>query len=404
MGVLMHRMSCLAALFLCSCAAQTAGKPQAGGGVPQAAGPCRSELAGAASTEAIRRANEAAIGILTDRMQKRLIAGAQIAVVKNNEIVMLQSCGLADLEFGNPVQRDTRFHIASATKPFTGVAIMQLVEAGKLELDAPASRYLDDLPAAWRTVTVRQLLTHVSGLPEIVNTGTNTASSRSAGGTIDPSSEAAAWAKVITLPMQFAPGERYIYNQTNYLLLGRIIDKLSGKPFVDFIKERQFDVVGMPQAIFTDSYEVVPKRARVYSYAETVNGQMRQGTVPKNFVGEISPFLRTASSLHTTADEIARWIVALNKGQLLSAGARKEMWTAGKMPDGKPTAWALGWPAYPRAEHPAVAGIGGAMAAFYVYPEDDVAVVILTNVIGGQPEQFIEQVAQLYGEDAPARQ
>ena len=70
------------------------------------------------------------------------------------------------------------------------------------------------------------------------------------------------------------------------------------------------------------------------------------------------------------------------------------------MPDGKPTVWALGWPAFPREKHPAVAGIGGAQAAFFIYPEDDVGIVILTNLAGAQPEQFIEQVAQFYGSES----
>jgi CubicO group peptidase (beta-lactamase class C family) len=383
----------LALLLLCSCATQAVSKSSATVDPTPAVAACRSDLADAASSAT--SANAAAIDILTERMQKRLIAGLQVAVVKANQIIMLQSCGVADLEFGNPVERDTRFLIASATKPFTGVAIMQLVEEGKLELDAPASRYLNDLPAAWAAVTVRQLLTHVSGLPDIINPAT--------GRIIDPASETASWDKVRTLPMMVAPGESYRYNQTNYLLLGRIITKLSGKPFTDFIRERQFQVAGMPLATFADALDVVPNRARLYSYAETVNGQMRQGTIPKHNLAESPPSMRAATSLTTTAEEVARWIIALNKGQLLSAEARKEMWTAGKMPDGKPAAWALGWPAFPRPEHPAVAGIGGNAVAFYVYPEDDIAVVILTNVAGSQPEQIIEQVAQLYGPDAAQR-
>jgi CubicO group peptidase (beta-lactamase class C family) len=384
--------SILALCLLSACAIQAPEKAAAIAN-PSNAKLCRTELTNVESSPFIRQSNDTAIGILIDKMQKRLIAGAQIAVVKDDKIVMLQSCGVADLEFGYPVQRDTRFHIASATKTFTGVAVMQLVEAGKLELDAPASRYLDDLPAAWTNITIRQMLTHVSGLPDIIDPAT--------GKVIDPAGEAASWAKVVTLPIMFPPGTSYSYNQTNYLLLGRIISKLSGEPFIDFIKERQFQVVGMPLATFADSYDVVPRRARLYSYAETINGQMRQGTVAHNFVGEVPPSLRTGSSLTTTAEEIAHWIIALNQGRLMSDKARKEMWTAGRMPDGKPASWALGWPAFPRAEHPAVAGIGGAAAAFYVYPQDDIAVVILTNVTGGQPEQFIEQIAQLY--DAKAR-
>jgi CubicO group peptidase (beta-lactamase class C family) len=94
-------------------------------------------------------------------------------------------------------------------------------------------------------------------------------------------------------------------------------------------------------------------------------------------------------------------MIALRDDKLLKPATRKEMWTTGKMPSGKPTVWALGWPAFPRDRHPAVAGIGGAMAAFYWYPDDDVGIVVLTNLSGGQPEQFIEEVARLYGSEAP---
>lgn len=351
---------------------------------------CRSDLAPGVAAD---KANPRAIARIEQEMRARHIPGLQAAVVKHGRIVMLVSCGIADITFHQPVVRTTRFQLASATKPFTGVAIMQLVEEGKLKLDAPLADYLDDLPQGWRAVTVRQALMHVSGLPDIISPAT--------GSLIDPGGETASWAKVQTLPMPFAPGQGYAYNQTNYLLLGRIITKLRGEPFTEVMRQREFAVAGMPTATFSDAYSIVPGRATSYAMREMVDGKMVASAGPKPNIFGYPKGLLTGAGLTVPAEEVAHWMIALRDGKLLSPASRKEMWTTGRMPDGKPTVWALGWPAFPREKHPAVAGIGGGQAAFYIYPNDDVGIVILANLAGAQPEQFIEQVAQFYGSDPP---
>jgi len=143
---------------------------------------------------------------LKNEMQKRNIPGLQLAVVKNGKVVKLGNYGLADLQNSIPVSENTVFIINSITKAFTGVAVMQLVEAGKLNLSVPISTYLNDLPDAWKNVTTQQLLSHTSGIPDIVDEETNI---------LVPESEEASWAKVQTLPINFKPGEKFRYNQTN---------------------------------------------------------------------------------------------------------------------------------------------------------------------------------------------
>jgi CubicO group peptidase (beta-lactamase class C family) len=109
---------------------------------------------------------------LQSEMRKRGIPGLQVAVVQNGKVVLLGAYGLANIEDSVPVSDHTLFPINSATKSFTGVAAMELVEDGKLDLAAPVSQYLDALPTGWRAVTIRQLLTHTSGIPNIVNPNT----------------------------------------------------------------------------------------------------------------------------------------------------------------------------------------------------------------------------------------
>jgi CubicO group peptidase (beta-lactamase class C family) len=267
---------------------------------------------------------------------------------------------------------------------------MQLVEEGRLDLSAPVSRYLDGLPDIWQRITIRQLLTHVSGLPNILQ-------NQSTGKLVGEGGEDAAWAKVQTMPMEFPTGERFSYNQTNYVLLGKIIDKLSGKPFTQVFKDRQFQVAGMLNTGFGDSRDVVPNMAQSYRYVRNLDGHTLADDKLINFYGEFPPFRRTASGMNSTAADVANWIIALKQGKLLKTRtAVKTLWTAGTYNNGAPTQWALGWMTKPRAKHSAMIATGGSRSAFFIYPEDDLAVVVLTNLAGASPEEFIDELAGHY--------
>lgn len=328
--------------------------------------------------------------LLQREMRERKIPGLQVAVVHHGKIVLIRSFGIANVQNSIPVSNRSVFAINSCTKAFTGVAIMQLVEEGKLDLSAPVSRYLEELPDTWQPVTIRQLLTHVSGLPNILQ-------NQNTGKLVGEGGEDAAWAKVQTMPMEFRTGERFSYNQTNYVLLGKIIDKLSGKPFAQVFKERQFQVAGMPGTGFGDSRDVVPNMAPSYRYVRNLDGHTLADDKLINFYGEFPPFRRTASGMNSTAADIANWIVALQQGKLLKTKtAVKTLWTAGTYNNGAPTQWAIGWMTKPRAKHSAMIATGGGRSAFFVYPDDDLAVVVLTNLAGASPEEFIDELAGYY--------
>lgn len=335
--------------------------------------------------------------LLRREMRERRIPGLQVAVVRRGKIVLLRSFGVANLQDSVPVNGRSVFAINSCTKAFTGVAVMQLVEEGKIDLSAPVSEYLEGLPAAWRPVTVRQLLTHVSGLPNILDV-------------LDPSTgkltgrddEDAAWAKVRAMPLESPAGERFSYNQTNYVLLGKIIDKYSGQPFARFFGERQFVPAGMTNTLFGDSRDIIPRQAPSYRYARSLDGHALGEDRLVFAYGEFPPFRRAASGLNSTAEDLARWLIALREGKLLKTeAALKTLWTAGAYNDGSPTQWALGWVTKPRPRHGAVIATGGGRAAFFVYPEDDLAVVVLTNLAGAFPEEFIDELAGVYVPEIP---
>src|SRR5258708_2006000 len=325
-------------------------------------------------------------------MRERRIPGLQLAVVQQGKIVLLQSYGIANVEDSVPVTDRSVFSINSCTKSFTGVAIMQLVEDGKVELAAPVSRYLDSLPAAWQPVTIHQLLTHISGLPDI-----NRVLMPATGGLGDAGIEQTAWAKVKSLPMDFPTGEQFSYNQTNYALLGKIIDKFSGLPFAQVFSKRQFEVAGMAHTGFGDSRDVIPHSADTYRWVKYMDGQaLDREKLVRNYE-EFPPFRRSTSGMKSTAEDLARWIIALQQGKIIrTKTALDTLWTAGTYNNGTPTQWALGWVTKPRPKHSAVIMTGGGRAAFAVYRKDDLAVVVLTNLGGGYPEEFIDELAGCY--------
>ncbi|MGC1631905.1 MAG: serine hydrolase domain-containing protein, partial [Gelidibacter sp.] len=323
-------------------------------------------------------------------MLNRRIPGLQLAIVKNGEIIKTGNYGFANVQDSIPVDGRTLFTINSITKAFTGIAIMQLVEAGKLNLSSPASSYLNNLPSTWSAVTIQQLLSHTSGIPDIVDEEESIL--------ISPYGLEESWKQVVVLPIVFNPGEKFSYNQTNYLLLGQIIDKLSGMPFTEFITNNQLIKADMPNTIragFGATKDVIMHSAQQYQY--------RKGKLNNMFFSFDYP-LQTAAGMSSTAIELANWIIALQNNQFLKEKTSMDaLWTPAKLNDGKIggftrllNGYAAGWPIVAREEHPAAAPVGGGRSAVFVYPNDDLSIIVLTNLSGGSPDAFIDELAGFY--------
>jgi len=333
--------------------------------------------------------------IINREMKERKIPGLQLAVVQNGKIVLSNSYGIANLQNNIPVRNATIFPINSNTKIFTGVAVMQLVEQGKIKLNDPINIYLDDLPADWQKITIDQLLTHISGLPEILQL-------------LDPmtgnigllKTEAAIWEKLKTLPLEFKTGEQFSYNQTNYYLLGKIIEKLTKKPFTTYFETNQFRIAHLKNTIFGDSRDIIPNYAPSYRYNSFFDGKKGE-TKLTNTYSEFPDFVRTGSGLNSTSEDIANWIIALQNGRLFQKSSTLNMmWSPSTFNDGTPTNWARGWGITKhRKSHKAVGMSGGNRSAVMVYPEDNLAIIVLTNLAGSSPEDFIEEIAGCYNQD-----
>lgn len=330
---------------------------------------------------------------IRDQMKQRRIPGMQVAIVRHGKIDFLKAYGIANVEEGVPVTKQTVFPVHSITKAFVGVAVMQLVEAGKLDLSAPVSRYLDSLPMNWQPITIRQLLTHTSGLPDIWD---------NAARMIDYD-DSTAFEKVLQMPLLFPPGEQFKYIQTNYVIIGKLIDKLSRMAFTEFITRRQFNVVGMPLSGFGDSHTVVPHIAGSYWYFRNVHDARVATETLQTYVREWPEPVWTAVGLNTTAEELAHWSIALQQGKLLQKQSLKTLWEPGVLNDGSHkgfsdqlNGYALGWPVGLRSKHPIIGPTGGGRAAMYIYPEDDLTIIVLTNLVFSGPQRFIDDIAAFY--------
>ncbi|WP_425476498.1 serine hydrolase domain-containing protein [Aerolutibacter daejeonensis] len=334
----------------------------------------------------VQEANRLTTQFVRQTMAEQRIPGLQVAVIKDGQVVLSECHGFANVENRVPVTPDTLFPINSATKSFTGVAVMQLAQGGLVDLEAPASRYLDDLPAAWRGIRVHQLLGHTSGLPDIVGPD----------GLIGGGTERDAWTAVKALPLDAPVGERFAYNQTNFGLLAQIIVKQTKMPYERYLADHQFAVVGMPLTTFGDSYDLVPNAATIYSHSPRGTLAPNDNARMSRWIYDMPYSLWAGGGIQTTATELSRWLIALSNGRLINQDHLQRMWTPEKLNNGTEGAWAAGWSVLQAAPPRQVAGIGGARAAFVVYPDEGLAIVLLTNLAGANPQRFIPRIAEFY--------
>ena len=350
------RRLALFALPLLALTSGIAAQGQAGPAVPAAAPAAKtSQPPGAA------RLAKLAHEYLTGAQRHEQFLGT-VLIARRGEPVFVRSYGQASIELGVPNRRDTRFAIASITKQFTAVAIMRLREAGKLDLDDPICRHLDDCPPAWQPVTIRHALAHTSGIPNI----TGLADWDERIGRI-PDSPRGLLRHVRDLPLQFEPGSRFRYSNSGYQLLGLVIEKHSGMSYGRYLAQEFFTPLGMTATGLLDYHSIIPNRATGYYW------KANAFSLP---LSEYPGHAYAAGGLYSTVDDLLRWANALDSDRLLPAAARREMEVPGQGDYG------LGFELGKIGPHRHV-GHAGSVPGFSTYlarfPDDGLTVVVLSN-------------------------
>lgn len=336
------------------------------------------------------------IGYLKKEMAVKKIPGCQLVVIRDNKVLLSEALGIAEVPFSIPVKTNTIFSINSIAKVFTSVAIMQLQEQNKLNINDKISSHIDSIPENWKQITIKQLMSHTSGLPDIEDDK----------GLIGDMGQDSAWLKVKKLPLQSEAGEKFNYNATNYYILQNIIEKYSATNFEKFVSKHQFDVVKMKHVYYGNSYDVVENKCPTYTYyhQDKISGEYIKGAQLKETYEEFPSKMRTDAGVFTTAEEMGKWIIGLQSGKLLNRNEDiATIWEPVKLNNGTYDgfgglldAYALGWPVITRKNHPAVAPLGGGRAAFIIYPKDNLTIILFTNLTGVYPEEIIDKIAGFY--------
>jgi D-alanyl-D-alanine carboxypeptidase len=296
------------------------------------------------------------------------VPSASVAVIQDGKLVWAKAYGEANIEENRKAELSTRYAVGSISKQFTAAALLLEQERSKLSLDDTVAKYLPELTRA-NEVTVRQLLSHTSGyedyapqdylIPEWTRPTT-------------PDEILNRWAKK---PLNFDPGTRWQYSNTNYVLAGEILEKVSGEKLLPFLDENFFGPLGMASAGDCEVHS--PADATAYT---------RYALGPPRPVGrEASGWYFAAGELCMTASDLAKWDVAFLGKKILSAGSYAEFTREMKLKDGKATHYALGLHVAEANGTPIVSHSGevsGFLASNTVFPAKNAGVIVLSNEDG----------------------
>ena len=316
-------------------------------------------------------------------MQEQHLPGVAVAIIQGGKVVKLAGYGFANLEWQIPVTPQTEFQIQSVTKSFTATAIMMLVQEGKLSVDGDLASYLDGTPEAWAAIRIRHLLSHTSGIPDFINKPqANLRLERT---------EKEVLEELIGRPVEFKPGEKYSYSNSNYHLLAMIIRKVTDRSYGAFLKERIFDPLGMSATRVVSWSDVIPRRAAGYRWN---NGAYRNG----QFIGE-SILAYGGGGLLSTAEDLAKWDLGLREGRVLPKPVLEQMWTPTRLNDGSMSYYGFGWGVGGTTPHRFVHHSGAHSTGFtsYLvrYLDDDLSIVVLVNANHGKPAELGRAIAEI---------
>lgn len=321
------------------------------------------------------------------------IPGVSLAVMRAGALLHSSAHGLASLELAVPASTSTVFPIASMTKVFTATLVLRLVEAGQLGLDDAVGVHLAGLPVSWRGVTIRQMLSHTSGLPDMI-TNPMTGEWLAADGP-------AALAAAAELPLQFGPGQAWSYNQTNYVLLGMVIEQLAGVPFDTHLADELLRPLNLTHTEFGDASTVVAGRGPWYSRIDFSGPQPRLAETVHPIWVTYPAFTHPCAALNTTAMDLATFVDAVATGRVLLPATVATMWQRQSLSDGSPagmdpeTGMGLGWIVEDLKGHEIVGGSGGASVAFRHAVAEGITVVVLTNCQGANPDGLATDILEM---------
>jgi CubicO group peptidase (beta-lactamase class C family) len=312
-------------------------------------------------------------------MKRQRIPGASVAILEGDRIVLSRGYGFSNIELRVPASDSTIYQSGSMGKQFTAAGVVMLAEGDRLTLDDRITRWLPEGVGVWDSITVRQLLTHTAGVPEYTDS------------TFDYRKDYTEEELVrfaASRPLDFAPGTRWSYSNTGYLLLGVLMHRATGKFYGDLLQELIFKPIGMRTTRVISEADIVPNRAAGY--------QLKGKKIENQ--DWVSPSLNTTAdgALYFSVKDLARWAISLNHRRIPSERGLAAAWTPVRLNDGGTYPYGFGWDLRDQRGHPRVGHTGswqGFKTAFYRYPEYDLTVIVLANLAEAQPGAMVQGIA-----------
>jgi CubicO group peptidase (beta-lactamase class C family) len=298
-----------------------------------------------------------------------------VLIARGDAILFNKSYGMANLEWNVPNTPTTKFRIGSITKQFTAAATLLLEERGKLKVEDPVKKYIPDAPEAWDKITLYNVLTHTGGIPNFTDFPDYPQKSLSP----MTAEQIVAWFK--DKPLDFDPGAKFSYSNSDYVLLGYLIEKLSGQSYEKFLQENILSPLGMEDSGYDSNTAIIEHRASGYS-------QTRAGPLNAGYVNMTVP--HGAGALYSTTLDLLKWEEGLFGGKLLKPESLAKMTTPFKenyafgliiqTTEGRKNIWHNG-------------AIQGFNASLGYYPDSKVTVAVLSNLNGNAPDEMLPKLA-----------
>lgn len=294
----------------------------------------------------------------------------RILIARNGRPLVTRSYGMANYELKVPNTPKTVFQLGSVSKQFTAMAIVQLKERGKLDLDDPICKHLGDCPPAWRPITIHQLLTHTSGI-----VGFSTLPDWDDRISVSSYTRLGFVKEFRDLPLQFKPGEKYAYSNSGYYLLGLIIERLSGKSYGEFLHENIFAPLGMTNSRYNEHPSLVPNRATGYYWELDDFISAPNENLTLSFA---------SSGVYSTVEDLLLWDNALSDEKLVSKRSLETIFTpfTKGAPEGEQFSYGYGWNVGKKFDRPTLSHSGrhnGFKAYILRFPSERVTVLVQGN-------------------------
>ena len=316
--------------------------------------------------------------VIARHMAENKIPGLSLAIVHQDQLLLAKGYGEASIEFSIAADPDTIYPISSVSKMFAGTLAMVLVRQGKLDLDASI-----DIAADKQAVTLRHLLQHTHGLDDFYQSEEY---ERESGRSIEESGteELIAWS--LARPLRFVPGENWSYSLAGYVLLGHIMQIVSGDTYAELVEQHVFAPLGI-RGYFGGSTTVINGR-----------NPMLYELTDDTVVGHVIDFPRKvwpAGGLNLSVREFAKLFVALDNVQFLTDADREKLWRTVTLADGSDSHYGLGWFSYVTSQNRPVVGHEGGGASWVIYyPEHELAVIALSNMSGARADSLPYEIAR----------